>query len=351
MGADRSKFYSGDSCIFSYTYPGELGEEHLVGTWFGLRSLEEDRISSFSDAEKIVESLRFFPVQVAMFEGNEPIQFLSIFQNLIVYKGGLSTGYKKFIATEGLQDATYGEDGLALFRVQQSGPKNIQAIQVEPVVSSLNSLYCYILLDGSSIFRWFGEATTSEDHEIVMRQLHLLKPNCQANPEKEGSESDLFWDSLGGRLEYPSEAVSREVLKKGRLYGCWLPPDGSEFQGMRVRGFDLDTLVTGGIFILDLQLDIYVWVGQEARSLHKDPLTVAKEFLDHKDYFSPKDKFSIFIIMEGSEPVFFRRMFKRPVVKTAVQAVSYRRPSVIESLQPMMEAVTELEAYVKGEDF
>lgn len=70
---------------------------------------------------------------------------------------------------------------------------------------------------------------------------------------------------------------------------CWLPLDTSIFQGMRVRGFDLDTLVTGGIFILDLQLDIYVWVGQEARSLHKDPLTVAKEFLDHKDYFSPKE--------------------------------------------------------------
>lgn len=196
----------------------------------------EDRISSFSEAEKIVESLRFFPVQVAMFEGNEPIQFLSIFQNLIVYKGGLSTGYKKFIATEGLQDATYGEDGLALFRVQQSGPKNIQAIQVEPVVSSLNSLYCYILLDGSSIFRWFGEATTSEDHEIVMRQLHLLK----ADPEKEGSESDLFWDSLGGRLEYPSEAISREVLKKGHLYGCcllvttrYLNISGHEGEGFR----------------------------------------------------------------------------------------------------------------------
>lgn len=49
------------------------------------------------------------------------------------HQGGLSEGYKNYIAEKELPDDTYAEDGLALFRVQGSGPENMQAIQVEPV--------------------------------------------------------------------------------------------------------------------------------------------------------------------------------------------------------------------------
>lgn len=39
-GSDLTKFYSGDCYIFQYSYPGETGEEYLVGTWFGEQSVE-----------------------------------------------------------------------------------------------------------------------------------------------------------------------------------------------------------------------------------------------------------------------------------------------------------------------
>lgn len=52
------------------------------------------------------------------------------------YQGGLSTGYKNFITENNIPDETYSEDGLALLRVQGSGPDNMQAIQVEPVTFS-----------------------------------------------------------------------------------------------------------------------------------------------------------------------------------------------------------------------
>lgn len=48
-------------------------------------------------------------------------------------QGGLSEGYKNYIAEKELPDDTYAEDGLALFRVQGSGPENMQSIQIEPV--------------------------------------------------------------------------------------------------------------------------------------------------------------------------------------------------------------------------
>ena len=51
-------------------------------------------------------------------------------------QGGLSSGYIKFIAENGSDDDSYSEEGLALFRVQGSGPENMQAVQVEPVSNS-----------------------------------------------------------------------------------------------------------------------------------------------------------------------------------------------------------------------
>lgn len=55
-----------------------------------------------------------------------------------ILQGGVSSGYKNFIAENGIADDTYTEDGLALFRVQGSGPDNMQAIQVEPVNAAIS---------------------------------------------------------------------------------------------------------------------------------------------------------------------------------------------------------------------
>ena len=46
--SDQAKFYSGDCYIFQYSYPGEDKEEHLIGTWFGKKSVEVINISSIS---------------------------------------------------------------------------------------------------------------------------------------------------------------------------------------------------------------------------------------------------------------------------------------------------------------
>jgi len=90
-------------------------------------------------------------------------------------QGGLSSGYIKFIAENGSNDDSYSEEGLALFRVQGSGPENMQAIQVEPVASSLNSSYCYILHDGNIVFTWACNLTTTLDQELMERQLDVIK--------------------------------------------------------------------------------------------------------------------------------------------------------------------------------
>jgi gelsolin len=49
------------------------------------------------------------------------------------------------------------------------------SLKFNQVASSLNSSYCYILHNDSSVFTWSGNLTTSEDQELIERQLDLIK--------------------------------------------------------------------------------------------------------------------------------------------------------------------------------
>nr|GEW24758.1 villin-4-like [Tanacetum cinerariifolium] len=322
---DQSKFYCGECYIFQYTCPGEDQEECLVGTWFGKHSVEEDRTSATSQANKMVESLKFMATQMQIYEGNEPILFFAIFQSFLVLKGGLSDGYKNSISEKELPDDTYKEDGVALFRVQGSGPENMQAIQVEPVASSLNSSYCYILQNGSSVFTWIGNLTTPEVQELVERQLDVIKPNMQSKLQKEGSESEAFWEILGGKSEYPSQKIAKDAESDPHLFSCTFIKE--DLKVTEIYNFNQDDLMTEDVFILDCHSSIFVWVGQQVdQKLKAQALAIGRKFLKH-DFLLEKLSLEtpIYIITEGSEPQFFTRFFTWDSSKSAMHGNSFQR--------------------------
>lgn len=49
---------------------------------------------------------------------------------------------------------------------------------------------------------------------------NFLQPNLQTKPQREGTESEQFWDLLGGKSEYPSQKISREAESDPRLFSC-----------------------------------------------------------------------------------------------------------------------------------
>lgn len=323
--ADQFKFYSGDCYIFQYAYPGEEKEEYLIGTWFGKKSIEEERASAISLAGKMVESLKFLASQARFYEGSEPIQFYSIFQNFIVFKGGLSDGYKNYVAEKEIPDDTYNEDSVALFRIQGSGPDNMQAIQVEAVPSSLNSSYCYILHSGTTLFTWSGNLTTSENQELVERQLDLIKPNAQSKSQKEGSESEQFWELLGEKTEYSTQKISRDAESDPHLFSCTFTK--GNLKVTEIHNFTQDDLMTEDIFLLDCHSDIFVWVGQQVDTKNKlQALSIGEKFLEH-DFLLEKlsREAPIYIIMEGSEPPFFTRFFTWDSSKALMHGNSFQR--------------------------
>ncbi|XP_058113251.1 villin-4-like [Magnolia sinica] len=327
--SEQSKFYNGDCYIFQYTYPGEDKEEYLVGTWFGNQSIEEEKEAAISLASKMVESLKLLAVRARIFEGKEPIQFFSIFQSFIMFKGGVSSGYKNYITEKEMTDDTYTEDGIALFRVQGSGPDNMQAIQVEPVASSLNSSYCYILQSGSTVFTWSGSLTTSEDHELVERQLDLIKPNMQYKPQKEGTEANKFWELLGGKSEFQSQKIGKNTEGDPHLFACTYSKGNLKVK--EIFNFDQDDLMTEDVFILDCNSEVFVWIGQQVEStVRMEALNIGEKYLEH-DFLLQRlsQETPIFVVMEGSEPPFFTRFFIWDSAKSAMHGNSFQRKLAI----------------------
>ncbi|KAL4341070.1 hypothetical protein GQ457_08G002370 [Hibiscus cannabinus] len=385
---NHAKFYSGDCFIFHYSYSEEEHEEHLIGTWFGKKSVEKERASAASLARKIVESMKFMAAQACFHEGSEPVLFFYIFQSVIVFKGGLSDGYKSYIAEKGTPDDTYTEEGLALFRVQGTGPENMQSIQVEAVASSLNSSYCYILHSGSTVYTWAGSLTSPDDQELVERQLDLIKPELQTRPQKEGSEVDQFWELLGGKAEHPKKKISSVPEGDPHLFSCTFSK--GDLKVTEIYNFTQDDLMAEDIFILDCHSSIFVWVGQEVDTKNKlqastigevrpigcieggfqgyyaligqlgshvplhlsnqksskrkmvnphapggcsaltFPSVVAQKFLEH-DFLleKPSRETPMYIVMEGSEPPFFTRFFTWNSAKSNMHGNSFQRKLAI----------------------
>jgi len=323
--SEQCKFYSGDCYIFQYTYPGDDGDECLIGTWFGKKSVEGERSAAISLADKMIESLKFQAALVRVYEGKEPIEFFPIFQNLVIYKGGTSTGYKKFVSENGIDDDTYSENGVALFRVQGSGPENMQAIQVDTAASLLNSSYCYILHDGDTVFTWIGNLSSSMDQELAERQLDVIKPNLQSRLLKEGSEYDQFWKLLGVKSEYLSQKIVRDQESDPHLFSCTFSKGVLKVR--EIFNFTQDDLTTEDIFILDCHSCIFIWVGWRVDTkIRAHALSIGEKFIELDILMENLSRETpLYVITEGSEPQYFTRFFTWDSAKSAMHGNSFER--------------------------
>lgn len=49
---------------------------------------------------------------------------------------------------------------------------------------------------------------------------YFVQPNVQSKPQKEGSESDNFWELLGGKTEYSSQKIFKAKENDPHLFSC-----------------------------------------------------------------------------------------------------------------------------------
>ncbi|KAB1210699.1 Villin-1, partial [Morella rubra] len=311
------KMLEADKC-----YLLDCGTEIFV--WMGRKSsvserkisisaAEEDRKAAISHMNAAVDSMKGDPVLAQVVEDKEPDQFFLIFQTLIIFKGGMSKGYKQFIAEKGIGDETYHEKKTALFRVQGTSPSNMQAIQVDA-------------------------------------------PTWQPMSVREGSEHDIFWNALGGKAEYPrekelkgyvedphlfalniSEAVKTCLMAGSGYFATWLELLLSDnFKVKEIYNFTQDDLTTEDVLVLDCHREIYVWIGchSNVRSKHQ-ALNLGLKFLEMDILVEGLClETPIFIVTEGHEPPFFTRFFEWDASKANICGNSFERRLAILNGKP-----------------
>ncbi|XP_074276815.1 villin-2-like isoform X1 [Silene latifolia] len=318
------KFYSGDCYIILYTYQSsEKKEDYYLCWWMGKNSIEDDRKTASHLTTTMCNSLKGIPVQGRIFQGNEPPQFVAVFQPMVVLKGGLSSGYRKFVEEKGLADETYSDDGVALIEISGTSLHNNKAIQVDGVASSLNPNSCFILQLGSSLLTWQGNQSSFEQQRLASKIADFLKPGSVIKHVKEGTEKPVFWSALGGKQAYTSKEASRELVRDPHLFSLSFKKGLIE----EIHNFTQDDLLTEDMMILDTHIEIFVWIGRSVDP--KEKQTAFEIGQTYVDLAASRDGRSLHIplyrITEGNEPCFFTTYFSWDSAKANVQGNSFQK--------------------------
>ncbi|KAM7270539.1 hypothetical protein ACFE04_029753 [Oxalis oulophora] len=330
---DIGKFYGGDCYIVLYAYhSGDRKEDYFLCYWIGSDSIEDDQNTAAQLANTMANTLKGRPVQVRIFQGKEPPQFIALFQPMVVLKGGLSSGFKNYIEEQGLTDDTYAIDSVALIRISGTSVHNNKAVQVDGVATSLSSTQCFVLQSSSSVFIWHGNQSTYEQHQLAAKVAEFLKPGATLKHAKEGTESSTFWFALGGKQNYSTKKPSQEILifymialSLAIFAALW--NSSGKFQVEEVFNFAQDDLLAEDMLILDTHAEVFVWVGQCVDPKEKqNAFEYGQKYIDMAaslEGLSPK--VPLYKITEGNEPCFFTSIFSWDSAKATVQGNSFQK--------------------------
>ncbi|XP_022842295.1 villin-3-like [Olea europaea var. sylvestris] len=323
---DIGKFFSGDCYVILYTYhSNERKEDYYLCCWIGKDSIEEDQKIAARLATTMCNSLKGRPVQGRILQGKEPPQFIAIFQPMVVLKGGMSSGYKNYIADKGLNDETYTADSVALIQISGTSMHNNKAVQVDAVATSLNSNDCFLLQSGSSIFTWHGNQSTFEQQQLATKVSEFLRPGVTVKHAKEGTESSAFWFPLGGKQSYTSKKVSPDVVRDPHLFAFSF--NKGKFEVEEIYNFGQDDLLTEDILILDTHAEVFVWVGQSVDSKEKQiAFEIGQKYVEMAaslEGLSPS--VPLYKVTEGNEPCFFTTYFSWDPAKANAQGNSFQK--------------------------
>lgn len=293
------QFYGGDSYIVLYQYSHDSRRGHIIYTWQGAESSQDEVGASAILAVQLDDELGGAAVQVRVVQGKEPAHLMSLFgsQPMVVYRGGTSR--------EG------GESEVAdtrLFQVRANPAGDCRAVEVEPASCSLSSRDVFVLVSSSGSWIWKGGSSSSAEVQGAERLAGLL----QVTPTslEEGDEEGAFWDVLGGQEDYcrtPRLKVQMEAHPP-RLFAC--STKTGTFRMEEVPGeLTQDDLAPDDVMILDTWDQVFVWVGDEAQEEERVEATASALRYIETDPADRDPRTPVVTVKQGSEPPTFTGWF------------------------------------------
>jgi len=305
---DYGKFYSGDSYIVlnTWTVPGSKTLNHDIHFWLGKDTSQDEAGTAAYKTVELDNYLGTFPTEHREIQGAESELFISYFKNLIIMEGGVASGFNIVKPTE------YKPQ---LFHIKEV-KKTLTCTSVPLSTSSLNTGDVFVLDEGLKIYQWNGSKAAGVEKHKAMEFTSLLKSERSGKPEvvvfdQDDSDATPFWNALGGKADIKDEpSVDRfEAASKGDKILLRLSnASGSiEFKEEAKNSISLSLLDTNDVFIVDVQSEIFIWIGKKSNVVEK-----TNAFKYASDYAKKNGKpqfIPITRVVEGNENSTFKSFF------------------------------------------
>ncbi|XP_028259636.1 scinderin like a [Parambassis ranga] len=290
------QFFGGDCYLVLYSYNAGGREKHIIYTWQGRKSTQDELAASAFLTVNLDDSMGGVATQVRVTQGQEPPHLVSLFKDkpLVIHLGGTSRK---------LGDSKPGST--RLFHIRQSSTKATRAVEVVPNASSLNTNDVFVLKSPDSLILWKGKGATAEEMGAAKYVASLL--GGAATEVEETKEPAGFWTALGGKKAYQTSKTLQTTLRLPRLFGC--SNKTGRLIAEEVPGdFTQLDLATDDVMILDTWDQIFVWIGNDANEAEKSGSPkIAQDYVNSDP--SGRRGISVAIVKQGEEPPSFTGWF------------------------------------------
>ncbi|SPP86887.1 blast:Protein flightless-1 [Drosophila guanche] len=309
----HGKFYEGDCYIVLKTRFDDLGNlTWEIFFWIGNEATLDKRACAAIHAVNLRNYLGARCRTIREEQGDESDEFLALFDTEVIYiEGGrTATG---FYNIEEMIHIT------RLYLVHAYGA----TVHLEPVAVALESLdprHAFVLDLGTRIHIWLGKRsknTLNSKARLMAEKINKTerKNKCEINVERQGEETDEFWQGLDVTAEEaaaqpPQEHVPDDYQPvQPRLYQVQLGMGYLELPQVELPEQKLcHTLLNSKhVYILDCYTDLFVWFGKKSTRLVR-----AAAVKLSRELFNMMDRPECALVMrvpEGNEMQIFRTKF------------------------------------------
>jgi len=265
------QFYSGDAYIVLNTYkiPDNDSFRYNVHFWLGKSCSQDEQGTAAYKTVELDDLLGDTPVQYREVQGMESPEFLDLFGGkIITMEGGVASGFNHVKPKE--------------YRprlLQMKGRKTVHVSEVSTAVGSLNNGDVFLLDLGAEVIQWNGVKSGMFEKRKAVEIIAALREDRNgrvAVTVMDGLEDNkTFWETLGqagGAVPAETELgeITEDVEKKfdgpTRLFKL---SDSSGNLEMTLVGEGKGKILKSkldstDVFILDVGLTVYVWIGKNA---------------------------------------------------------------------------------------
>jgi len=262
---------------------GDNGTCHIY-YWIGKDASLDSSATAALKVSELDEHLGGETVQHREVQAHESATFLAVFKNCAMsYIGD---------AGKELEGTTAIPSNFETVLLHLKGRRTVRVTPVPVSYESLNSGDSFVLDTGSMIFTWNGSSACRAEKATAVQTVLNLKNSRTPTPLvqviEQGQENAPFWKALGGKgpIKKADEVEDDDAFerRKERVVKLYQISDASgEVEVKLVANPPLQQmfLVSSDAHILDIENEIFVWIGKGCTQQEKDSaMTHAIKFLE-----------------------------------------------------------------------